>query len=181
MFNSIIELVHHGASEYLPHMFRYPRNWEGATMPKGGLWSCRTATDDWANHRDIPDNMAARLSLGSFRFTIPEDSTLQIRTRKDIEPYIRINHKFTEIQGDTFEDVDWEAMSEEWGAVELTKEGLECDDLTSCDGHTPFYGWDVPCVLILDRGMVTPLYCLGRSGLLMPMPLSLPSGWKLID
>jgi len=33
----------------------------------------------------------------------------------------------------------------------------------------------------LDRGMVTPLYCLGRSGLLMPMPLSLPSGWKLID
>ncbi len=140
-----MELIHYGATEYIPEMVKPIQNMEHV-KPYGGLYTCPVGTKfgwiDWcAGHSEFhcDENIYFKLKL-------KEDAKLLI-----IDKEADVLALPTRSMLDIIHLADYEALAKQYDAIWITASGVRAGRYQI---DILFLGWDVETVLIMN-----PLCC----------------------
>lgn len=168
------EFIHLGHSKLTKEKFKEVKNRkEGiTTKPNGGLWACRYTdnkdyTCAWEEWCFAENYYIERLKEGVLFNLKPEAKIYTIDSYEDLTKLMK-NYSKNNVMEELFNteeilsffaslilgeeiSLDFEKISQDYDAIELTEKGLH---ETQFSGFYNLYGWDVPSILIMNFDVV---------------------------
>lgn len=142
-------LIHYGASEYRPELFKSISDNPFFIKPRGGLW-CSPVDSEWGWSDWCKAEEFARGSLKKHFYVEFNGTLLVIDSVADLDQF-----PWIEDQGMHF--ITFQAMCCDgfaFDAIHLTIRGEQETRLTR---PWSLYGWDCECVLVMNPASITPL------------------------
>jgi len=144
---------HYGHERFDPALFEVITNIPDFVKPRGGLWACPVGPgkDPWREWCEDEGFNTDDLAV-FFEFTLcPFARIFTVDGMCDLRALIRAYGRSGSFRHLTV--MDFEAMAKQLDVIYLTEAGQWRTRLT----NPSMYGWDVECVLILNKAVVRPL------------------------